>query len=77
MSAADLSSALSLESVWLRFLDVFFVYLSVLFVLLLYLVTFKSRDMQEYRWCLTANIVSIYLFVVVAYLYKPFVLAKG
>ncbi|KAH7715406.1 hypothetical protein AAVH_17178 [Aphelenchoides avenae] len=33
--------------------------------------------MPKYRWCLLANIISIYLFVIAMLLYKPFVFAKG
>ncbi|KAH7703151.1 hypothetical protein AAVH_29679 [Aphelenchoides avenae] len=77
MSTGELSTAIALELPWVRFLDVVFAYETILFIPLIYLVVFKSRNMPEYRWCLTTNVVSMYAFVVGIYLYKPFVLAEG
>lgn len=77
MSTGELPTAIALELPWVRFLDVVFAYETALFIPLLYLVVFRSRNMPEYRWCLTTNVVSMYAFVVGIYLYKPFVLAEG
>ncbi|KAH7715405.1 hypothetical protein AAVH_17177 [Aphelenchoides avenae] len=71
------TEALALEQPWVRFMDLAAIYQTILFVILIYLVTCKSENMPRYRWCLLANVISIYLFVVAMWLYKPFVFAKG
>ncbi|KAH7706310.1 hypothetical protein AAVH_26470 [Aphelenchoides avenae] len=77
MSLSALRVVLSLESLWVRFLDVLLVYQTVLFALLIDLIIFKSGHMPYYRWCLLVNVTSIYIVVVGCFLGKPFVLAEG
>lgn len=72
-----MTEALALEQPWVRFMDLIAFYQTILFVILFYLVACKSENMPKYRWCLFANIISIYLFVIVLWLYKPLVFAKG
>ncbi|KAH7684768.1 hypothetical protein AAVH_40724, partial [Aphelenchoides avenae] len=77
MTSNSLSTVITLEVAWIRFLDLVFVYQTVAFVLLFYLVLSKSGSMREYRWCLTLNIISVYAMVFGLYIYKPYFLAEG
>lgn len=77
--ARDLSLTNVVLSVYSRYVDVLIFVHTVLFVTVMYILKslYSTSKLSEYRLCLLANTVSVYLFEFFVFLGKPSLLPSG
>ncbi|KAH7689611.1 hypothetical protein AAVH_40390, partial [Aphelenchoides avenae] len=75
----DLAVSAAMHRPFTGWLNAVFAFQTVSFILLLYVISVSANKvaMSAYRWCLLANIVSVYGFQCMIFLIKPILIPKG